>query len=107
MLRRFPYVCLLASAALMQAGGRLPAQKTGPVNAAAAAQQNGSGLDLRLPLESDSVRFAVIGDSGTGDRPQNEVAQLLETYRKAVKYEFVIMLGDNIYGEHHASDFRA
>src|SRR6267142_852973 len=107
MIRRFLCLCLLACASLTEAGGRLPAQKAAPANAAAPAQQNASGLDLRLPLESDSVRFAVIGDTGTGDRPQNEVAQLLETYRKAVKYEFVVMLGDNIYGGNHASDFRA
>src|SRR5260370_637298 len=107
MIRRFLCLCLLACASLTEAGGRLPAQKAAPANAAAPAQQNASGLDLRLPLESDSVRFAVIGDTGTGDRNQFEIAQLLETYRKAVKYEFVVMLGDNIYGGHHASDFRA
>ncbi len=27
-----------------------------------------------LPLKQDSVRFAVIGDMGTGDKPQYEVA---------------------------------
>src|SRR5882672_2479776 len=107
MIRRLLCLCLLACASLTEAGGRLPAQKAAPDNAAAPAQQNGSGLDLRLPLESDSVRFAVIGDTGTGDRNQFEIAQLLETYRKAVKYEFVVMLGDNIYGGNHASDFHA
>ncbi len=106
MIRRLLCLCLLACASLTEAGGRLPAQKTESASAAAPAQQNGSGLDLRLPLESDSIRFAVIGDTGTGDREQSEVAHLLETYRKAVKYEFVIMLGDNIYGGHHAADFR-
>jgi predicted phosphodiesterase len=107
MFRRLLCLCLLACTSLTQAGGRLPAQKTPAATAAAPAQQNGSGLDLRLPLESDSVRFAVIGDTGTGDRNQFEIAQLLETYRKAVKYEFVVMLGDNIYGGHRASDFHA
>src|SRR5258706_5952945 len=97
MIRRLLYLCLLACASLTEAGGGLPVQEAAPASAAAPAQQNGSGLDLRLPLESDSVRFAVIGDTGTGDRDQSEVAQLLETYRKAVKYEFVIMLGVNIY----------
>jgi predicted phosphodiesterase len=63
------------------------------------------GLDVRLPLLANSVRFAVIGDSGTGDREQYEVARQMEQYREAVKFDFVIMLGDNIYGSHSPNDF--
>ncbi|HZD94952.1 MAG TPA: metallophosphoesterase, partial [Candidatus Sulfotelmatobacter sp.] len=58
-----------------------------------------------LPLLDKSVRFAVIGDSGTGDRDQYEVAQRMEAYRQAVKFDLVIMLGDNIYGTHTPRDF--
>jgi len=61
---------------------------------------------VKLPLHSGSLRFAVIGDSGTGNKEQYEVAQELERYRQAVKFDFVIMLGDNIYGGHSASDFK-
>jgi predicted MPP superfamily phosphohydrolase len=63
-------------------------------------------LGVKLPLHSGSVRFAVIGDSGTGNKEQYEVAQELDRYRQAVKFDFVIMLGDNIYGGHSASDFK-
>src|SRR5437016_8723066 len=62
-------------------------------------------LDLRLPLEVKSTRFAVIGDSGTGEHEQYEVARLMEMYRQQVKFDFVIMLGDNIYGSHSPKDF--
>jgi len=62
-------------------------------------------LDLRLPLEVKSTRFAVIGDSGTGENEQYEVARLMEMYRQQVKFDFVIMLGDNIYGSHSPKDF--
>ena len=62
-------------------------------------------LDIKLPLLEKSVRFAVIGDSGTGGRDQYEVAQQMETYRQAIKFDFVIMLGDNIYGSHQPKDF--
>jgi predicted phosphodiesterase len=62
-------------------------------------------LNIRIPLLDKSVRFAVIGDSGTGDRAQYEVAQRMEAYRQAVKFDFVIMLGDNIYGSHSPRDF--
>lgn len=69
------------------------------------AQENTGGLDLRLPLDSKSIRFAVIGDSGTGDRDQYQVAQEMESYHQIVKFDFVIMLGDNIYGSHTPADF--
>jgi 3',5'-cyclic AMP phosphodiesterase CpdA len=62
-------------------------------------------LDIRIPLQEKSVRFAVIGDSGTGDRAQYEVAQRMEAYWQATKFDFVIMLGDNIYGSHSPKDF--
>ncbi len=62
-------------------------------------------LDLRLPLESDSVRLAVIGDSGTGERGQYEVAQRMVEYHAAFPFTFVIMMGDNLYGDENPKDF--
>lgn len=70
-----------------------------------AALQGQANRDVKLPLHQGSVRFAVIGDSGTGDKEQYEVAKEMEAYRTAVKYDFVIMLGDNIYGGHGPEDF--
>src|SRR5205814_8974061 len=55
-------------------------------------------IDLRLPLHPKSVRFAVIGDSGTGGSAQYEIAKEMEAYGELVGFDFVIMLGDNIYG---------
>jgi predicted phosphodiesterase len=74
----------------------------------ASARQVGAAntLDVRLPLEEKSVRFAVIGDSGTGERAQYEVAEEMEAYRERVGFDFVIMLGDNIYGGHRPRDFQ-
>jgi predicted phosphodiesterase len=68
-------------------------------------EQNTANLDIRLPLQPKSVRFAVIGDSGTGDKEQYDVAREMEAYREKVKFDFVIMLGDNIYGGHSPRDF--
>src|SRR5437763_1704922 len=51
----------------------LPASPSWPPGPASAAQAH--GLDVRIPLQDKSVRFAVIGDSGTGERAQYEVAQ--------------------------------
>ena len=54
--------------------------------------------DLRLPNAADSVKFAVIGDSGTGDRPQYEVGDQMLRFHGKFPFDHVIMLGDNIYG---------
>jgi predicted phosphodiesterase len=53
--------------------------------------------ELRLPLKSDSVKFAVIGDTGTGDSHQFSVANQLTSYRAKFPFDFVVMMGDNLY----------
>lgn len=61
--------------------------------------------DVRLPLKEKSVRFAVIGDSGTGEKEQYDIARQMDAYHQAVSFDSVIMLGDNIYGGHEPRDF--
>src|SRR5262245_19915337 len=51
-----------------------------------------------LPNRPDSVRFAAIGDNGTGERPQVEVAQQMVKAHATFPFDLVIMLGDNMYG---------
>jgi len=72
---------------------------------AAFFEQPSRELPLKLPLDPKSVRFAVIGDSGTGESPQFEIAREMEAYRQIVNFSFVIMLGDNIYGGDRPQDF--
>lgn len=52
------------------------------------------------------VRFAVIGDMGTGQSTQYEVGAVMEASRRTFPFDFVITLGDNIYGGNSAKDFR-
>jgi len=49
-------------------------------------------------VKSGSVRFAAIGDMGSGDKAQYDIAQRMVEYRTKFPFDFVIMLGDNIYG---------
>ena len=77
------------------------------LQATAKSQASAQQLEIKLPLAPKSTRFAVIGDSGTGEREQYEIAQQLEAYRQKVGFDFVIMLGDNIYGSHNPGDFTA
>lgn len=65
----------------------------------------GGGTDFAFPLQAGSVRLAVIGDFGTGEQPQIDVAQQMEKSRGAFPFEFVITLGDNIYTGTQPSDF--
>lgn len=60
----------------------------------------------QLPLKEKSVRFAVIGDNGTGEKPQYELANQMVRFHEKFPFEFVLMLGDNIYGGKSASDFK-
>jgi predicted phosphodiesterase len=53
---------------------------------------------MELPNATDSVKFAVIGDNGTGKQPQYDIARQMLSARAAFPFEFVIMLGDNLYG---------
>ena len=55
--------------------------------------------------EKDSVRFAVLGDTGTGGSAQRAIGKLLAEARPRFPYEFVILLGDNMYGGESPSDF--
>ena len=61
--------------------------------------------EFKFPLKSGSVRFAAIGDMGTGEAPQYEVAQQMLKARQTFPFDFVIMLGDNIYGGSKPADF--
>jgi hypothetical protein len=57
------------------------------------------------PVGKDSVKFLVIGDGGTGDRYQIEVAQQMWKAREVFPYDFAIMLGDNLYGSERPQDY--
>jgi len=58
-----------------------------------------------LPTRADSVKFAVIGDTGTGGGPEYEVGVRMTEARGAFPYDMVLMLGDNIYGRQDPQDF--
>jgi 3',5'-cyclic AMP phosphodiesterase CpdA len=57
------------------------------------------------PHAADSVKFAVIGDNGTGGQPEYDVGQQMAAARGTFPFEFVIMLGDNLYGSQNPLDF--
>ncbi len=60
--------------------------------------------ELTLPAASTSVKFAVIGDSGTGDPEQYQVAEQMARFHATFAFDRVLMLGDNIYGSQTPQD---
>lgn len=63
-------------------------------------------LKISLPLKDGSVRFVVIGDTGTGSSKQQQLADILVRSRTTFPFEFVLMMGDNMYGGEKAADYK-
>src|SRR5918994_3831276 len=61
--------------------------------------------DVRLPSDENALRFAVIGDSGTGGDGQLEIAKQLVAFHPKFPFEFAVMLGDNLYGRERPRDY--
>lgn len=63
-----------------------------------------SGTVAPLPNNAGTVKFAVIGDNGTGDAAQYQVAEQMMRFRQHFPFDLVLMLGDNFYGAQRPSD---
>jgi predicted MPP superfamily phosphohydrolase len=61
--------------------------------------------DLALPNRPASLKFAAIGDNGTGEQPEYDVANEMERWHRRFPFDMVIMLGDNLYGSQRPVDF--
>src|SRR5688572_7371602 len=70
------------------AGGPPPGQTAKP-----AAPVPPAAVDLKLPNKKGTVKFAVIGDNGTGEKEQYEVSAEMAKWQTALPFDFVIMLG--------------
>jgi hypothetical protein len=64
-----------------------------------------SSVGGQAPVAADAVRFAVIGDNGTGKAPQYELGTRLAEARAGFPFAFVVMVGDNLYGSQTPADF--
>jgi predicted MPP superfamily phosphohydrolase len=60
---------------------------------------------IQLPNKPDSLKFAVIGDNGTGDPPEYQLAKQMADWHAKFDFPFVVMVGDNIYGAERPQDF--
>jgi predicted phosphodiesterase len=88
-----------AAPALAQGGATSGGQRSSSPPAPA------SKTSATAPREQGSVRFAILGDSGTGTQSQYDVGTQMATARSVFPFDFVVMLGDNIYGSERPQDF--
>jgi hypothetical protein len=79
---------------------------TAVARGARVSQPTSATVPLSLPLKSGSVRFAIIGDTGTASKQQQQLADVMLKYRSAFPFEFVLMMGDNLYGSETPADYR-
>ena len=64
-----------------------------------------AGAAITSIARPESLRFAVVGDAGSGEAAQYDVGRQMSAARETFPFEFVIALGDNMYGRQEPQDF--
>jgi predicted phosphodiesterase len=77
-----------------------------PPRATAPPQAQQQQPQPSTPQQQPGLKFAILGDTGTGSTPQHEIGRKLAAMHRTFPFEFVIMLGDNMYGGESARDFQ-
>ena len=83
---------------LVDAMDRKPALRLTTILIAVSAWWSVTAQEFALPSSPNSVKFAAIGDAGTGDPAQYDIANQMTRFHAKFPFDRVIMLGDNIYG---------
>jgi predicted MPP superfamily phosphohydrolase len=106
--RRFPL--WVASGLLIVLVGTQDGRAVATLSPPAVAQQppaaQSIGPSPALPNKPGSLKFCVLGDFGTGDKTQYELAAQMATLHERFKYELVVLVGDNLYGSERPQDFQ-
>ncbi|HEU4938820.1 MAG TPA: metallophosphoesterase [Vicinamibacterales bacterium] len=74
--------------------------------ATAQAQQAAAPLPLTMPNKADSLKFAILGDFGTGSREQYQLAAIMKRVHDQYPFNLVTLVGDNLYGSERPQDFK-
>ena len=59
---------------------------------------------LTVPNRPNTLKFAVLGDNGSGDSGQYELATQMAAVHRLFAFGFVVMVGDNFYGKQTPAD---
>src|SRR5687767_6981778 len=60
---------------------------------------------VALPNKAGSLKFAVLGNSGTGEEAQTQLAEQMATFHGRFKYDLVLLTGGNIFGSERPQDY--
>lgn len=102
---RAAFRVLITAVWLTAAGCQVSSPEIGNAAVPAPIDSPRSYAPLTLPDDPKSLKFAVIGDSGTGGSAQYRVADVMAFYQRHFEYQSVLMLGDNMYGSEDPSDY--
>ena len=96
----------LSLAALLLAAGCRAGIAAPPRPVAVETPQAAAAPTVTLPNKSGSLKFAVLGDFGTGEKPEYEIAAQMAKLFDSFKLDLVILVGDNLYGSERPQDFK-
>src|SRR5215203_2537445 len=83
-----------------------PAVLAQAANGDGGATAKASTPNVTLPMREGSLRMAVFGDAGRGSKEQYDLGRVMEGYRQAVGFDWVLLTGDNIYGKDGPADMK-
>jgi hypothetical protein len=100
-MRKLLVFLLLILVAIVHA----PSWRAGAVAAGTIAQQAPAEPPVALPNKAGSLKFAVLGNFGTGEQPQYHLAEQMAALHERFQYDLVILVGGNIFGSQRPQDF--
>ncbi|HZN53726.1 MAG TPA: metallophosphoesterase [Candidatus Polarisedimenticolaceae bacterium] len=59
-----------------------------------------------LPNAKGTLKFVVLGDFGTAARGEYDLAAQMARFHERFKFDFVVLVGDNLYGAERPQDFK-
>jgi hypothetical protein len=93
-LRHWSYVALLFLLIWAGAGWRDSGSTAGA--AVVQASQSPAESSVPLPNKDGSLKFCVLGDFGTGDPSQYQLAEQMARLHERFKYDLVVLVGPEI-----------
>jgi predicted MPP superfamily phosphohydrolase len=101
VLKRISVACLIVGLFVPLDAARVGSKSGGPQ-----AQQAAASLPLTVPNKADSLKFAVLGDFGTGSKEQYQLAAIMTRVHDQYPFNLVTLVGDNLYGSERPQDFK-
>jgi 3',5'-cyclic AMP phosphodiesterase CpdA len=99
-------VLAISFAALAIAGARVFGAAKPTAEPVVVEAPKGDAAPIALPNKPDSLKFTVLGDFGTAEKPEYELAAQMAKFCEGFKVDLVLTVGDNLYGAERPQDFK-